>query len=79
MSWSYLQDGHQPEQRSRRVDEAISASRRPCPIVPGLRQTVVHERNYEEVRELVLLLAEQPIGRDVVPELRGIVALADHG
>ena len=28
---------------------------------------------------LVLLLAERPIGRDVVPELRGIVALADDG
>ena len=61
------------------MDEAISASRRQCPIVPGLRRTVIHERNYEEVRELVLLLAEQPIGRDVVPELRGIVALADDG
>jgi hypothetical protein len=61
------------------VDEAISASRRSCPIVPGLRRTVIHERNYEEVRDLVLLLAEQPIGGDVVAELRGIVARADHG
>ena len=61
------------------MDEAISASRRQCPIVPGLRRTVIHERNYEEVRELVLLLAEQPIGRDVVAELHGIVARVDHG
>jgi hypothetical protein len=51
----------------------------PLAGVLGLRRTVVHERNYEEVRELVLLLAEQPIGRDVVAELHGIVARADHG
>ena len=37
------------------------------------RQTVVHERNYEEVRDLVLLLAEQPIGRDVSEKLKRIV------
>jgi hypothetical protein len=38
------------------------------------RQTVVHERSYEEVRDLVLLLAEQPIGRDASEKLKRIVS-----
>jgi hypothetical protein len=38
------------------------------------RQTVVHERSYEEVRDLVLLLADQPIGRDASEKLKRIVS-----
>lgn len=38
------------------------------------RQTVVHERSYEEVRDLVLLLADQPIGHDASEKLKRIVS-----
>ena len=38
------------------------------------RRTVVHERSYEEVRDLVLLLADQPIGRDASEKLKRIVS-----
>jgi hypothetical protein len=39
---------------------------------------VAHERSYEEVRELVLLLAEQPIGNGLAERLKKIVIHADH-
>jgi hypothetical protein len=40
---------------------------------------VAHERSYEEVRGLVLLLAEQPMGRDMAERLKRIVVHADRG
>ena len=44
----------------------------------GQRRTVAHERNYEEVRDLVLLLAAQPIGKGLAERLKRIVVLSDH-
>ena len=79
MPWSHLRNGSPARAKESPHGRGHQCVAPPVPVVPGLRRTVVHERSYEEVRELVLLLAEQPISRDVVAELHGIVALADHG
>jgi hypothetical protein len=60
------------------MDQAVSEPRHSYPIAPG-RRIVAHERSYQEVRELVLLLAEQSNGRDAAARLRKIVIHADHG
>jgi hypothetical protein len=58
------------------VDEAVRYPRRQYPNTAPQRRTVAHERPYEEVRSLVLLLAEQHVGR-VAEKLKRIVVRAD--
>jgi hypothetical protein len=60
------------------VDEAIRGPRRQYGTTAPRRRTVAHDRSYEEVRGLVLLLAEQPIGRDAAEKLKRIVIRADR-
>jgi hypothetical protein len=58
------------------VDEAVRYPRRQYPNTAPQRRAVAHERSYEEVRGLVLLLAEQQ-ARDVAEKLKRIVVRAD--
>jgi len=61
------------------VHEGIGEPHHQSPSSLAGWSAVVHERSYEEVRELVLLLAAQPIGRDVAEDLQTMVVHADHG
>ncbi len=60
------------------MDDAVSEPHHSYPVAAG-RRTSAHERSYEEVRELVLLLAEQSISLDLAAGLQKIVTHADHG
>ncbi|MBV9382740.1 MAG: hypothetical protein JOY82_08295 [Streptosporangiaceae bacterium] len=63
------------------MDEAVSESRRQYPIDaprrPAAARAQSYARSYDEVRRLVLMLAEQSGGGEVTEELKRIVVRAD--
>lgn len=63
---------------SHRVDEIAGQPRRQFPADARQQRTVVHERSYEEIRELVLRLADQPVGGWVAERLKGMAARPNH-
>jgi hypothetical protein len=60
------------------VDKAVNEQPRQYPADAPWRRAAAHGRSYAEVRRLVLLLAEQPVGGDVAEELKRMVARADY-
>ena len=64
------------------MDERVSEPHRQYPVDTPRRRAAAralsYTRSYEEVRRLVLLLAEQPGGGDVAEELKRMVVRADY-